>query len=269
MGRPAKQLRPGDSPVTYFGYELRKHRESEQLTQDQLAAELRWTRPIVSMLELAERIPRQHHAEALDARFRTDRFGHLYELIKKEAVPSFFRGYVERERTADQVRAHAPLLIPGLLQTEGYATAVLRAGRSPGELERSVAARLERQRILFRDDPAPARLWALIDETALRRQVGGPDVMAAQLGHLLEVSDRYNVTLQVVPESAQTYAGLEGAFTILGFQDGADIAYVDAVRGGYLVDQQARVREITLTWDLVRTSALPGDDSLLKIKEYL
>lgn len=244
------------------------HREERGLTQEELADRLTWARPTISMLETALRSgPTEAHATALDSFFETRRFGHLYDLIRRERFPAFFRGYVDREPHATSIRTHEPLIMPGLFQSERYAATVLKAGRNPRELAEAIAARMERQGILTRAEPDPPRLWALIDETAIRRAVGGLSVMGPQLDRLLELSELYNIEIQIVPVSTQNYAGLDGAFSILSFDSSADIAYAEAARGGHLLEQQYDVSELALTFDLIRASALPTEDSLLLIKE--
>jgi transcriptional regulator with XRE-family HTH domain len=267
MGKQPKGLTPDHSLTDYFGWELRRHREERGLTQEELAEEILWARPTVTMLETASRGPTETHAKDLDKFFLTDRFGWLYGLIRRERFPAFFRGYVEREPEAVDIRTHEPLIMPGLFQTEAYAATVLRSGRKPTELSDAVAARMERQEILTRTEPDPPRVWALLDETVIRRTVGGASVMGPQLDRLMELNELYNVEIQIVPLSTQNYAGLDGAFALLSFDTGADIAYVEAARGGHLLEQQYDVAELALTFSLIQTSALPTEDSLLMIKE--
>ena len=141
------------------------------------------------------------------------------------AYPTWFLEFVEREREATSVREFNALAVPGLLQTEEYAWALIRAGRptdSDEEIGQLVAARVERQRILER--PRPPMLWAVVDEGVLRRPVGGAVVFHDQLDHLAKLGKRPGIVFQVMPFSAGAHAGLLGEFILLGRSDGHDVA---------------------------------------------
>jgi hypothetical protein len=134
-------------------------------------------------------------------------------------------------------------VVPGLLQTADYARALIAAGRpdaKPEVIESLLAARLERQDILSRDDPPT--LWLVVDETALLRPVGGRDVHIAQLDVLLEAAGRPGVTIQVVPLVTGAHAGLTCSFTILSFEDEPDIAYTEDLERGYFRERPELVR---------------------------
>jgi hypothetical protein len=148
--------------------------------------------------------------------------------------------------------------VPGLLQTEAYARAQLR-GTLPhateAEIESRVAARLERQPVLLKAD-AP-KLWAIMDEAALRRLVGGPDVMRGQAAHLLEARLLPNVTIQVIPYDAGAHPGMDGSFVILEFpgQDDPSIVYVESAAGGLFLEQDAEIRRYMLMFEHLRAAA--------------
>jgi hypothetical protein len=135
--------------------------------------------------------------------------------------------------------------VPGLLQTEDYARGVLRSGAigqtSPDEIERHVALRLQRQQLLTRDD-AP-RLWVVMDETVLRRRVGGPEVMRAQLDRLLEATKLPNVTLQVVPFANGPHPGTYGPFALFRFAmpELPDMVYIEYLTGAVYLDARVEV----------------------------
>lgn len=144
-------------------------------------------------------------------------------------LPPFFVNFLGLEAGAAAEHDYRGGLVTGLLQTADYARAVLSSGApgmptEEGELDRRVEIRLQRQLILHRDT-APLRLWALLDEAVLRRRIGGPAVLRAQLDHLLEVSELDNVTVQILPDS-EVHPALDFPFSILRFGDGLPITGV-------------------------------------------
>jgi hypothetical protein len=156
-------------------------------------------------------------------------------------LPAWFSAFVSLEGEARTIRAYEPHYVPGLLQTEDYARAVLRAG-SPHlpdpHIERSVALRLERQTLLTRPD-APV-LWVCVDETVLRRPIGGPGVMRTQLDRLVEACSWPNVRLQVVPFAAGPHPAMYGPFHIFRFAQPElpDVAYVESLVGAIYLDER-------------------------------
>jgi hypothetical protein len=169
-----------------------------------------------------------------------------------DLLPPWFRAYVDLEAAASLIRTYEGQFVPGLLQTEDYLRAVVggaQLNESPEEAERRVALRLGRQQLLTREG-AP-RLWAVVDEAALRRPVGGREVMRAQLERLAEATELPNVTLQVLPLEAGAHPAMVGAFSILRFPDQElpDVVYLEHLTSAlYLskqedVDQYAHVME--------------------------
>jgi hypothetical protein len=170
------------------------------------------------------------------------------------------------ERTID------PIAVPGLLQTAGYAAAVGEAGRllNPREdwEERAADERQSRQRLLDKENPL--QLHSLIDEAAIRRTVGGPDVMAEQLAHLLAMGKRNNVTIQVVPFGAGAYGTMSGPVIILGFEDeDPDIGYLEYAAGGTTVEEADDVAAFMAMFNDVQAIALPPKRSAGLIQEVL
>src|SRR6266699_7036731 len=135
-----------------------------------------------------------------------------------DVLPQWFEAYVGLEEAASQIRAYEVQFVPGLLQTEDYARAVtMLAYSNPREIIRRVNLRLARQAVLTRDDPPG--LWAVLDEAVLRRPIGGANAMRAQLKHLIEMSQRPNVTIQIVPFKAGGHAAAGGPFSVLRFAE--------------------------------------------------
>jgi transcriptional regulator with XRE-family HTH domain len=156
------------------------------------------------------------------------------------AMPAWFRPYVDLEEAAQVIRTYEVQFIPGLLQTEAYARAVISHGMSEPpekEVERRVELRLRRQQILT--SPNPTRLWAVIDEAALWRPIGGSDVARAQLRALLDFARLQHITVQVMPFRVGGHAGEAGAFTILRFPEPElhDIAYLEQLTGAMYLEK--------------------------------
>jgi transcriptional regulator with XRE-family HTH domain len=163
-----------------------------------------------------------------------------------DLLPQWFRAFVDLESVATLIRTYEGQLVPGLLQTEDYQRALLGGARlddSPKEVERRVALRLRRQALLEREG-AP-RLWAVVDEAALRRPIGGPKVMRAQLERLIEASQLPNVTLQVLPFGAGAHPAMVGAFSVLRFSDRElpDVVYLEHLTNASYLDKRDEVEQ--------------------------
>ncbi|HEY6424695.1 MAG TPA: DUF397 domain-containing protein [Pseudonocardiaceae bacterium] len=162
-----------------------------------------------------------HRAELLELGREAEQQGWLQPYHSE--LPEEYTTYIGFEAEARSVNNYESLLVPGLLQTETYAHAVITGGlpmASESEVEQRVRARMERQRLLSKPDPL--KLWAIIDEAALHRQVGSPGLMRAQLVHLIKTAIEPNVTLQVIPYSVGAYAGMPASFALLDFPNPAD-----------------------------------------------
>jgi transcriptional regulator with XRE-family HTH domain len=178
----------------------------------------------------------------------------------------FTGSFVGLESDASFLHTHQALLVPGLLQTEAYTRAVIRAIRpdaAEDEVELRVRARINRQKLIT-VEPNPPEYWAVLDEAVLHRVVGGPEAMREQLKKLVELASLPHVTLQVVPFSAGSHAGMEGPFLILGFPEQADpdVVYVENTTSGVYLEQQEDVHRYTLMFDHLRAAALKPDDTV-------
>ncbi|MFF7652245.1 helix-turn-helix domain-containing protein [Streptomyces sp. NPDC007983] len=179
----------------------------------------------------------------------------------RDVLPDWFNTFVSLEVEANLIRAYEPHYIPGLLQTEDYARAVLRAGMAHApetEIERNVALRMERQALLRRPDPP--MLWVVMDETVLRRPIGGPETMRAQIGRLLEVADSPQVRLQVMPFDAGPHPAMYGPFHIFRFPipELPDIAYTETLVSGSYFDQRDDVSAFLEALDRMCAQAAPA-----------
>jgi len=176
----------------------------------------------------------------------------------RDVLPDWFSLYVSLEGAASRIRAYEPHFVPGLLQTEDYARALLRIGFPQGseeELSRRVALRMERQELLSR--PGGPHLWAVMDETVLRLHIGGPKIMRAQIDRLIEAIQMPNVTLQVVPFAAGPHPGMGGPFQLFRFQipELPDIVYAEGLTGAGYLDQRTDVAAYLEALDQMGTRA--------------
>jgi transcriptional regulator with XRE-family HTH domain len=161
-----------------------------------------------------------------------------------DVVPRWFEDYLRLEQAASVIRNFETQFIPGLLQTEEYARAVIRLGydAAPADgVERRVSLRMKRQQLLRRPDPP--HVWAVIDEAALRRPMGGAATMRAQLAHLAEISELPNVTVQIMPFSAGGHAAAGGPITILRFAEDSirDVVFLEQLNSAVYVDRAADI----------------------------
>jgi hypothetical protein len=194
-----------------------------------------------------------------------DSWWHVYG---DDAVPEWFSLYLDVEPAAATIRTYEAELIPGLLQIPEYARHVYQA-RNPedgeGEIGRRVAVRMERQAILTRTDPAPPRLHAVLNEAAILREVGGPDVMLEQLDRLRTAASRSNITIEVLPFKAGAHAAMETAFVILDFPDPDDdpsVVYIDTPSSAAYTQKPAELERYETIFAHVSRQGIP-------ILEYL
>jgi hypothetical protein len=202
------------------------------------------------------RAPRLDIAEQVDQALGTPgTFARLQQHARLQPLPVWFRPYAEIETAATQLRSWQPSFIDGLLQTEDYARALLsrRPNTSDDEVEALVAARMERQAILARDEPP--LLWSVVDEAVLHRQVGSEQVTRDQLRHLAAMSRRPNITVEVAPFSAGGHYALLGAFTLVE-QDDRRIGYVETIIEGHIAEDPGTVATLALIFDTVRSETL-------------
>ncbi|WP_029391673.1 helix-turn-helix domain-containing protein [Streptomyces xiaopingdaonensis] len=176
-----------------------------------------------------------------------------------DVLPGWFSVHVSLEGAASLLRAYEPHFVPGLLQTEDYARAVLRSGAvgqtKPDDIERYVALRMERQNLLAAEDGP--RLWVLMDETVLRRPAGGPGVMAAQVERLLEATENPRITLQIAEFAAGHHPGTYGPFVLFRFElaELPDMVYVEYLTGAVYLEERSEVASHLEVLDRMSTQA--------------
>lgn len=264
---------PYESPaIRAFAGELEAWRGGAGLSKVELAETLGYTPQLIGQFEAGKNIPSKKFAEDTDTYFTTNGlFVRLWKLINDTrhlaALPPGFSDYVARESEASMMYVFEPSAVKGIFQTPKYAHEMLKAGRTAEEVDQLVAQRMARQEILTR--PKPPRIVAVFDEAVIRRVIGDREVTRGQICRLIEVAEAPNVTLQIVPASTGAYAGLAGAFTILGFDDGPDMVYTEGPVGGQVIAGGVTVRDYALRYDLIRGAAISADDSLKLLHEVL
>jgi hypothetical protein len=181
-------------------------------------------------------------------------------------LPTTYSRFIGLESAAVQMRDYEALVVPGLLQTEDYARALVLADPSFDSegVNTRVRVRMERQALLTKPDPLT--LIAVLDESVIRREIGGPDVIRAQLKHLVEMSELRNVTIQVLPFSGGAYAGMAGSFAILEFRDTASIVYAEALTGD-IYQEADDVMRYGLVFENLRAAALSPLESIKLIDQ--
>jgi hypothetical protein len=180
-----------------------------------------------------------------------------------DIVPDWLQTFVGLERLADEEFTFEPAVLPGLLQTEEYAAVLTAASKRvrPDRAARLVEFRLSRQQRLDLDNEHPLALTAVIEETVLRRPIGSVEVRRRQLGHLLELMDRPNISVRVLPQSLATHAGLSGRFTLLRFTGVRPIGYIELQDGSIYLQDQDQVSTYTMSAESMEEVALDRRDT--------
>jgi len=264
-----------ESPRRVFGAMLAYYRSHAGMSPEQLGARVFLSGSQIRKIEAGERTPTEDLAKACEGipelgcnGALTELYGILSEHLKRRAYPGWFADWPDKEAQARRLRSFEPMVVPGLLQTEAYARAILstRVGVTGEDLDEAVAARMDRQRILDREQPP--ELWVILDEAVLRRPVGGPEVIREQLAYLTGAARRPHIVIQVVPFTAGAHEGMRGGAFVLAEFDGASaLAYQDAASSGQIIEDAAEVSALGVTWDTLRLEALPRVTSVSLIEE--
>lgn len=257
-----------------LGAELRRHRDEAGVTIDVVAERLGCSASKVSRIETGHTsaTPRDvqdmlniygvagTEAEELvqiATEARQKGWWHPYSTVLTGA-------YVGLEDAARSVRAYEQQVVPGLLQSEAYTAALIRAGRpdmAAEEMSRRIHVRRARQSLLTQDDPID--LWVVLDEAVVSRPVGGDAVMRDQLRHLATASELPNVTLQILPFDIGAHAGMDGTFAILDFPEVEDpnVVYAENAAGGLFLEKSDELRKYGVIFDHIRSAALTPEES--------
>nr|MDT0659965.1 DUF5753 domain-containing protein [Micromonospora sp. DSM 115978] len=211
------------------------------------------------------RVPQTRHRARVAALVKRE-VADLWPDVLRRREPTWLREWIECERDARLLRWFEPALVPGLLQTEAYARAVLAWGGlfNEDEVDQRTTSRIERQAILTR--VKPPQFFAMIDEAVVRRCVGSPSIMLEQCEHLVRTAGRPNVHLQVVPASAGAHAGLAGGF-ILAKGPYGDAAHLDNPLRADVVNKSDDIDSLIAKWEAIRAWALPTTQTIDLIKK--
>ncbi|HZR52628.1 MAG TPA: helix-turn-helix transcriptional regulator [Streptosporangiaceae bacterium] len=269
---PADVLGPTVSRVM-LGNQLQRLREAAGITPEQAGYEIRASRSKINRMENGRvRFKQRDVADLLtlygvaDAKTR-DAILSLVEQANSpgwwskygDVTADWFEAYLGLEAAATVIRTFELQFVHGLFQTEAYARAVTRLGHTAApaeEIDRRVSLRLKRQDLLTR--PQPPRVWSVIDEGALRRPLGGHEVMRAQLQRLIDVAELRHVTIQVVPFGRGGHAAAGGAFTVLRFgeADAPDVVYIEQLTSALYLDKHEDVDHYMEVMNTLSTEAL-------------
>lgn len=268
---PAKR-RPPTVRLRRLAAELRRLRSEAGLTRDHVSertgingatlyriesAQVRpQRRTLIGLLDLYD-VGEPHRTEVLTLLADVAQPGMLQR--HEHNLPDTLWAYLTFEAEARALRNFEPLFIPGLLQTEDYSRVVSRQtslGLDAKDIEERVQMRMERKALLTKDDPL--ELWAIIDEAAIRRLVGGVEVMRDQLQYLLSVIEQPHVTLQVLPFDVGGHPGMAGSFVVMEFAgaEQPEVVYVEGVHGELFLETEADIRTYTRVFDNLRALAL-------------
>ncbi|GAA2578883.1 helix-turn-helix transcriptional regulator [Winogradskya consettensis] len=257
-----------------LGAELRKYREAAGVTIDVVADRLGCSPSKVSRIETGHTSATPRDVKDMVDIYRVDGAvsDELVQIAREARQKGWWHpfstvltgAYVGMEAAARSVRAYEQQVIPGLLQTDMYADALIRGARlsdTDQQIEQRVRVRMARQALLIQDDPID--LWVVLDEAVVSRPVGGDDVMRDQLFRLAEMAALPNVTLQILPFAAGAHAGMDGTFAILDFPDAEDpdVVFVENATGGLFLEKVDELSKYNSIFDAIRSTALPPEES--------
>jgi hypothetical protein len=247
-----------------FAENLEKLLAGFRWSRADLAGRCNYSVSVVSNILGFHRAPTEPNGESFDMAFGlNDVFAAKARAVRGDSFPRPFQDFPVHEATAHDLYIYEHSVFTGLIQTERYMRAVL--GSVPNirvdEVERRVSGRLTRQEVLTREEPQPPRVWALVDEAALRRPVAPNEVMYEQCMHALEVSQLPHVSLAVIPYATRWHVGLLGAFTIVERDGVPRIVNLEDIADGRVSEDPATVRQVALRFRALQHESLPGGES--------
>jgi len=270
-------ISPSSSPLAFFAAEVKRLRGSTGMTQEQLAEAVTYSASTIAAIETCRLLPSEDIAQGLDRALGTEgHFRRLQELVEETSVLPWFRDLPKMERAAHEIRMYEPYQVPALLQTEAYIRAVAGADRpmlSDTDIDRAVAIRSSRQEIFDHEEMAPVnyeitpRLWAIMDESALSRVVGSPEVMRVQCDHMITASRRPSTTIQVIPDGKGATCAFGRAFEILATKS-EPLIYVEDIGSARYIRKTDEASRYAFVFDHLRANALDDQQSVEMIERY-
>ena len=258
-----------DDERSMFAEELIAMRKQRGWTQEELAARMLVSTSTIANIESGYRAPTPAQAAQADEVFGTPGTFQRHER-RMRGIPfsAGFRPFQPHEAAARLIKMFEHSLVPGLLQTRADAQAILEVNpeTTAEDVKERVDGRMDRQAILFREDPPPPRVHAILDEQVLHRNVGGPAVMAGQLEHLAELAMMPRISIQVIPAD-MPHAGLLGAFVVAETDQALAIVYLDSALDGQVVESAAKAEAMDVVFRALQMEALTGSASLSRMKE--
>ncbi|MFE6849038.1 Scr1 family TA system antitoxin-like transcriptional regulator [Streptomyces sp. NPDC057686] len=262
-----KDLGLAETPGQFLGSELRLRREKAGYSQCALGGLLYCSGSFIGQLEAGTRKLQPDFARQLDRVLDCgDFFERLARAVYKSRHADYFADAAEHEAMALTISEYAPAIVPGILQTEAYARAVVRAFEPlapESDVEDRVTARTDRAAIL--KNPTAPMLWAILHEHVLRLPVGGSTVMHGQLTHIANLIRQGRILVQVLPVAAGAHAAMAGMVSIMTFAEAPPVAYAEGLLSGTLLDSPDLVIKCSRIYDLLRAAALSPEASLAMI----
>ena len=258
-----------DDERSMFAEELIAMRKQRGWTQEELAARMLVSTSTIANIESGYRAPTPAQAVRADEVFGTPGTFQRHER-RMRGIPfsTGFRPFQPHEAAARLIKTFEHSLVPGLFQTRAYAQTITETypETTAEDAKERVDGRMGRQAILFREDPPPPRMHAILDEQVLHRNVGGPAVMADQMEHLTDLATMPRISIQVIP-AGMPHAGLLGAFVIAETGQTPAIVYLENALDGQVVESAAKAEAMDVVFRALQIEALTGSASLTQMKE--
>lgn len=267
--------------------ELRRLREESELSADEVATRLSWPASKVSRIENRKAgVSQQDLRKLLDLFGATDQsYRDELEQIRRRAsergwwenfgpaVSSEYANLIMLEDESQAIRSYGSELVPGLLQTPDYARAISRVGHPSGtakEIDRRVEVRMERQEMLARSNPRQPRLHVILNEAVLARRIGGPNVMADQIRHLMKDREGANISVRILPFTAGEHAALTGQFSLLTLRDEDKpvFVHIEGATSSLTLEKADQVQPYEEMWESIADKAISADDSRAIMTTY-
>ncbi|MET8060389.1 helix-turn-helix domain-containing protein [Streptomyces microflavus] len=267
-----------------LGSDLRQLRRKASLTAEAVGTELGFSQSKMSRIESGDVRVSRTDLKALLALYNVtdekqitgfleaakDAKSRGWWIAYEDALPREYRDFIALEGSAAGIRTFEGMIVPGLMQTPEYTRHITMANPAvlpPGHVDSLIKVRMERQSILDNDEPP--KIWAIVTEGALRQVVGGYTVMLDQLNHLVRLTERSNITLQVLPFETGAHAGVHSSFVLFDFPADPSIACVANLTGTLFMDQAGQLDAFSDAFNNLRASALSPADSLTRITDIM